>query len=157
MSDERDRELADPDAPESPDAGRPRATPTGSLIGGRTTGYPEHSTEPFAETTEDGETEKEWWDDPRMPWQGKPGRADLVCWIGIAVVGVYGLIMLPLRAYLVVANPVLQAALTGSRSALVVLGVTNNPLWVWAWCWASSASSSSTGSTSWPDGSGGAG
>jgi membrane protein DedA with SNARE-associated domain len=64
-----------------------------------------------------------------MPWTGKPGRADLVCWIGIAVVGVYGLIMLPLRAYLVVANPVLQAALTGSRSALVVLGVTGNPLW----------------------------
>ena len=128
MSDERDRELADPEAaPESsnPDpedrAPTPEAEPEHA--------YPEHSTEPFAETTDDGETEKEWWDDPRMPWQGKPGRADLVCWIGIAVVGVYGLIMLPLRAYLVVANPVLQAALTGSRSALVVLGVTDNPLW----------------------------
>ena len=67
--------------------------------------YPEHTTEPFAETTDDGETEKEWWDDPRMPWKGKPGRADMVCWIGIAVVGVYGLIMMPLRAYLVVAQP----------------------------------------------------
>jgi len=128
VSDERDRELADPEAaPESsnPDpedrAPTPEAEPEHA--------YPEHSTEPFAETTDDGETEKEWWDDPRMPWQGKPGRADLVCWIGIAVVGVYGLIMLPLRAYLVVANPVLQAALTGSRSALVVLGVTDNPLW----------------------------
>jgi membrane protein DedA with SNARE-associated domain len=91
--------------------------------------YPEHTTEPFAETTDDGETEKEWWDDPRMPWKGKPGRADMVCWIGIAVIGIYGLVMMPLRAYLVVHNPVLQAALTGSRSALVVLGVTGNPLW----------------------------
>jgi membrane protein DedA with SNARE-associated domain len=91
--------------------------------------YPEHTTEPFVETTDEGESEKEWWDDPRMPWKGKPGRADMVCWIGIAVVGVYGLIMMPLRAYLVVHNPVLQAALTGSRSALVVLGVTANPLW----------------------------
>jgi membrane protein DedA with SNARE-associated domain len=120
VSDERDREVADPRAPESPD---PLGSPASE------TSYPDHSTEPFAETTDDGETEKEWWDDPRMPWKGKPGRADLVCWIGIAAVGVYGLIMLPLRAYLVVANPVLQAALTGSRSALVVLGVTNNPLW----------------------------
>ncbi len=126
VSDERDRELADPDASESPGREAPATEGSSSAAG---TGYPEHSTEPFTETTEDGETEKEWWDDPRMPWQGKPGRADLVCWIGIAVVGVYGLIMLPLRAYLVVANPVLQAALTGSRSALVVLGVTDNPLW----------------------------
>lgn len=124
MSDERDRELADPDAA-SPDA----LSPDSERSPDAEATYPEHSTEPFAETTDDGETEREWWDDPRMPWKGKPGRADLVCWIGIAVVGVYGLIMLPLRAYLVVANPVLQAALTGSRSALVVLGVTDNPLW----------------------------
>ncbi|RCK68243.1 hypothetical protein DT076_16465 [Desertihabitans brevis] len=75
-------------------------------------------------------TEKEWWDDPRMPWKGKPGRWDLVCWFGIVVMGIYSLVMLPLRAYLVVANPVLQAALTGSRSALVVLGVVDHPLWV---------------------------
>lgn len=81
------------------------------------------------DTADGSETEKEWWDDPRMPWKGKPGRADLVCWIGIAVVGIYGLVMMPLRAYLVVANPVLQAGLTGSRSALVVLGVTDNPYW----------------------------
>jgi membrane protein DedA with SNARE-associated domain len=126
VSDERDRELAAPDAAAGPDPADPLDTPVTS---DPEPGYPEHSTEPFAEVTDDGVTEKEWWDDPRMPWSGKPGRADLVCWIGIAVVGVYGLVMLPLRAYLVVANPVLQAALTGSRSALVVLGVTNNSLW----------------------------
>ncbi|SDD84071.1 DedA family protein [Auraticoccus monumenti] len=73
--------------------------------------------------------EREWWDDPRMPWKGKPGRWDLVCWFGIMFMGLYSLVMLPLRAYLVVANPVLQAGLTGSRSALVVLGVTDHPLW----------------------------
>lgn len=79
----------------------------------------------------DGETvEREWWDDPRMPWKGKPGRWDMVCWFGIMFMGLYGLVMIPLRAYLVVANPVLQAGLTGSRSALVVLGVTDHPLWV---------------------------
>jgi membrane protein DedA with SNARE-associated domain len=126
VSDERDRELTDPESTASPDPAEASPTPVSSATDHD---HPEHSTEPIAETTDDGETEKEWWDDPRMPWKGKPGRADMVCWIGIAVVGVYGLIMMPLRAYLVVANPVLQAALTGSRSALVVLGVTNNPLW----------------------------
>ena len=132
MSDERDREVVEPvTAAHAADSEHPDADgrPAGAEPSHPEPGYPEHSTEPLAETTDDGETEKEWWDDPRMPWKGKPGRADLVCWIGIAVVGVYGLIMLPLRAYLVVANPVLQAGLTGSRSALVVLGVTDNPLW----------------------------
>ena len=95
---------------------------------------PEHSADPeqsvgSKESADSEKDEKEWWDDPRMPWKGKPGRADLVCWIGIALVGIYGLIMMPLRAYLVVANPLLQTALTGSRSALVVLGVRNDPLW----------------------------
>ncbi|MVA76488.1 DedA family protein [Auraticoccus sp. F435] len=89
---------------------------------------------PGARETTDGadgatDTPAEWWDDPRMPWKGKPGRWDLVCWFGIMFMGVFALVMIPLRAYLVVANPVLQAALTGSRSALVVLGVTDHPLW----------------------------
>jgi membrane protein DedA with SNARE-associated domain len=122
MSDERDLGPADSTV-ETP------ATENESAASSAAGGYPEHTTEPFVETTEDGETEQAWWADPRMPWKGRPSRADLVCWIGIAVVGVYGMVMMPLRAYLVVANPVLQAALTGSRSALVVLGVTGNPLW----------------------------
>ena len=48
----------------------------------------------------------------------RPGLLD-----GIAVVGIYGLIMLPLRAYLVVANPVLQTTCGPDRA----------PRW---WCWA---------------------
>ncbi len=73
--------------------------------------------------------EPEWWEDERMPWKGKPGKWDLICWFGIMFMGLFSLVMIPLRAYLVVANPVLQAGLTGSRSALVVLGVTDHPLW----------------------------
>lgn len=136
MSDERERNLADSEDETSGGDASASTGDGGDTAGGRGTAdrhrLPDDETPDRA--TDDGvaddEAEKEWWDDPRMPWKGKPGRADLVCWIGIAVVGVYGLIMLPLRAYLVVANPVLQAALTGSRSALVVLGVTDNPRWV---------------------------
>lgn len=73
--------------------------------------------------------ELEWWQQPGMPFDKQPGKWDLVCWVGMIVMGIYGLVMIPLRAWLVVANPVLQAALSGSRSALVVLGVTGNPLW----------------------------
>ena len=38
---------------------------------------------------------KEWWDDPRMPWKGKPGRQDVLCWIGFSLTGVYALVLLP--------------------------------------------------------------
>ena len=43
------------------------------------------------------EAEKEWWDDPSMPWRHKPTRADVACLTALGVAGVYGLIMLPLR------------------------------------------------------------
>ena len=43
------------------------------------------------------EEPKEWWDDPRLPWKHKPTRADLACYTWIAILGVYGIVMLPLR------------------------------------------------------------
>ena len=29
------------------------------------------------------------WDDPRLPWSGKPGRLDILCWAGITLSGLY--------------------------------------------------------------------
>lgn len=75
-------------------------------------GAPESAAEP---------TEKEWWDDPRMPWKGKPGREDMLCWGGFSLVGIFGLVMLPLRPVLL-NTPFLLAALTGSRTATVTIG-----------------------------------
>lgn len=66
-------------------------------------------------------TEKEWWDDPRMPWKGKPGREDLLCWGGFSLAGIFGLVMLPIRPMLL-STPYLLAALTGSRTATVTIG-----------------------------------
>lgn len=64
----------------------------------------------------------EWWDDSRLPWRGKPSRADLWCWVGFSLTGVYALILLPLRPVLLGANPYLLAALGGSRTSAVTIG-----------------------------------
>lgn len=65
---------------------------------------------------------KEWWDDPRLPWKGKPGRADVLCWSFIAIIGIYALVLLPLRPVILGLNPYALAALNGSRTATVAIG-----------------------------------
>ena len=74
------------------------------------------------EATHDQEPEKEWWDDPRMPWKGKPGRNDIWCWILFSLTGVYALVLLPLRPVLLGLNPYVLAALGGSRTTAVAIG-----------------------------------
>lgn len=59
------------------------------------------------------------WDDPRLPWSGKPGRLDILCWAGITLSGLYYLALLPLRASLVGTHPVLLELLNGSTEAIV--------------------------------------
>ena len=59
------------------------------------------------------------WDDPRLPWSGKPRRADILCWAGITLTGLYYLLLLPFRASLVGTHPVLLAALNGSTEGIV--------------------------------------
>lgn len=64
----------------------------------------------------------EWWEDPRMPWKGKPSRQDVWCWVLFSLTGVYALVLLPLRPILLTANPYLLAALGGSRTSAVTIG-----------------------------------
>ena len=59
------------------------------------------------------------WDDPRLPWAGRPRRADIVCWAGITLSGVYYLLLLPLRASLVGTHPVVLELLNGTIEAIV--------------------------------------
>ena len=66
--------------------------------------------------------EKEWWDDPGMPWKHKPGRADIACMTWIGVIGLWGLAMIPLRGWLMGLNVPLLVTLTGSRAAIAGLG-----------------------------------
>lgn len=66
--------------------------------------------------------DREWWDDPRLPWKGKPTRADILCWTGFAASGAYAFATIPLRPALLATNPLALAALTGSRTAVVAIG-----------------------------------
>lgn len=82
----------------------------------------------------DGQTavaEREWWDDPALPWKHRPQRADLACvaWLGVA--SVYQLVMLPLRPAMLTLSPVLLGSL-GYRTGLVMSGAiaaTGDPWW----------------------------
>nr|WP_232012562.1 VTT domain-containing protein [Propionibacterium australiense] len=70
------------------------------------------------------EQEKDWWDDPAMPWRHKPGRSDIACLAWMGVLGAVSLAILPLRAWLLGAAsriPVL-VAVTGSRTGAATFG-----------------------------------
>lgn len=70
------------------------------------------------------EPEREWWDDPAMPWRHKPTRADIACLAWIGVLGVFSLAMLPVRAWLLGSPERLPwlVGLLGSRSGTTALG-----------------------------------
>ena len=79
---------------------------------------PADETGPGADESE----EKPWWDDPSLPWRHKPTRRDLACWAWIAVVGVYGIALLPARAVLIGWSPPAAAMITGGRASVVATG-----------------------------------
>jgi membrane-associated protein len=62
---------------------------------------------------------QEPWDDPRIPWAGKPRRADILCWAGIMLSGIFYYVMLPFRASLLGTHPVLSELLNGSTEAII--------------------------------------
>ena len=59
------------------------------------------------------------WDDPRIPWAGKPGRADILCWAGIVLAGIFYWATLPLRASLVGTHPVASELFSGSTESII--------------------------------------
>jgi membrane-associated protein len=67
----------------------------------------------------DGGQQRSKWDDPRVPWAGKPGRADILCWAGITLSGIFYWAMLPFRAPLLGTHPVLLELLNGSTEAII--------------------------------------
>jgi len=67
----------------------------------------------------DGGQQRPAFDDPRVPWAGKAGRADILCWAGIMLSGIFIWATLPLRASLVGTHPVLLVLLNGSTEGIV--------------------------------------
>jgi membrane protein DedA with SNARE-associated domain len=59
------------------------------------------------------------WDDPRLPWHGKPRAADIVCWLGIALSGLFYWVLLPLRVSLVGTHPVVAELLNGGTESII--------------------------------------
>lgn len=71
------------------------------------------------EPAQEKAVQRDPWDDPRLPWSGKPGRLDVLLWAGITLSGIYYLTLLPFRASLVGTHPVLLEVLNGSTEAIV--------------------------------------
>jgi membrane-associated protein len=59
------------------------------------------------------------WNDPRLPWQGKPRAADIFCWLGIVVSGLFYWVLLPVRVSLVGTHPVVAELLNGSTESII--------------------------------------
>ncbi len=59
------------------------------------------------------------WSDPRLPWEGRPRRVDVLCWAAITLSGLYYLALLPFRANLVGTHPVILVLLNGSTEGIV--------------------------------------
>lgn len=81
--------------------------------------------EDAGEASDSGEgVEREWWDDPGMPWKHKPTRQDIACLAWIGFLGVFSMAMLPLRAWLLGAPERLPwlVGLMGSRTGSAALG-----------------------------------
>ena len=59
------------------------------------------------------------WHDPRLPWHGKARTADILCWLGIVLSGVFYWALLPLRVSLVGTHPVVAEVLNGSTESII--------------------------------------
>jgi membrane protein DedA with SNARE-associated domain len=59
------------------------------------------------------------WNDPRLPWHGKPRTADILCWAGIVLSGLIYWALLPLRVSLVGTHPVVAELLNGSTESII--------------------------------------
>jgi membrane protein DedA with SNARE-associated domain len=79
------------------------------------TGEAQAADQPSAVRSRDGDP----WSDPRLPWEGKPRRVDIVCWAAITLSGLYYLAILPWRVSLLGTHPVISELLNGSTEAIV--------------------------------------
>lgn len=93
---------------------------TGEAIPEPATVQPEDTVQPKdTAQPKDAEQKRDPWDDPRVPWAGKPGRLDILCWAGIVLSGIYYWATLPVRASLLGTHPVLLELLNGSTESIV--------------------------------------
>src|SRR5215470_13605889 len=80
---------------------------------------PETESAQAAEPAGAGSEKADRWADPRMPWAGKPRAADILCWLGIVLSGLFYWALLPLRLSLVGTHPVVAELLNGGTEAII--------------------------------------
>jgi membrane-associated protein len=80
---------------------------------------PPQPAERSAAAAESGPEKASAWSDPRLPWLGKPRTADILCWLGIVLSGVYFWALLPLRVSLVGTHPIIAVVLNGSTESII--------------------------------------
>ena len=86
---------------------------------GRDPIYRDHVDEEAEPAGESARPQAAAWDDPRVPWAGRPERIDILCWAAIVLSGIYYWAMLPFRAELVGTHPVLGELLNGSTESII--------------------------------------
>jgi membrane-associated protein len=59
------------------------------------------------------------WDDPRIPWSGKPRRVDILCWAGIMLSGIFYWVTIPLRTHLVGTHPLWSELIGGGTESII--------------------------------------
>jgi membrane protein DedA with SNARE-associated domain len=93
------------------------------------------ATAPPAPVEQEADAAREWWQDPSLPWQHKPTRADIACFTWLSVVGIYGIVINILRPGLLASLPHVLASL-GSWSGTVLIGAMasgGDPWWPLVW------------------------
>jgi len=108
--------------PESEPAGPVPAVPAAPAVARQGAAEPPPGQEPASGQTpapEEAAAPYSPWNDPRLPWEGKPRRVDIVCWAAITLSGLYYLSLLPFRASLVGSHPIVMVLLNGSLEAIV--------------------------------------
>jgi len=80
---------------------------------------PQTLTPPPGQTAPAAGGQRATWDDPRIPWSGRPRRVDIICWAGIVLSGIYYWALLPFVAPLVGTHPVLLEVLNGNTAAII--------------------------------------
>src|SRR5215510_4740531 len=80
---------------------------------------PETESGQAAERAAAAQEKADRWDDPRLPWHGKPRAADICCWLGIVASGLFYWALLPVRVSLVGTHPVIAELLNGSTESII--------------------------------------
>ena len=80
---------------------------------------PAEAAEPASTTAAAAPQKPDPWNDPRLPWHGKPRTADILCWLGIVLSGLFYWALLPLRVSLLGTHPVVAEVLNGSTESII--------------------------------------